>query len=72
MKGLLRVLADGALMGCGVALTYIFVSIGILGRYGMEPNSVVLALEIISSMALVCLGLYMLIQDVESDRRRRK
>ncbi len=59
-----RVAADSALVGCGLALTYAFLTIGFFGWYGWEANPVVLALELAFFLTVTGFGVYMFFQDV--------
>lgn len=59
-----ELLGDILLIACGIALGFIFITIKILGRFWVEPNSWILWAEIIMSACIIILGIDRLRDDL--------
>jgi GGDEF domain-containing protein len=61
-------LGDALLIAFGAVLAFQFITIQIMGRYGQEPNQVILVTEIIASLMITLIGIERFIKDVNNRR----
>mgnify|MGYP001570687262 CR=1 FL=1 len=61
----LEIIGDALLIVFGLILIYIFVTIEILGYYGMEENSIIRWIELWIGIPIIMVGLNRLIKDVK-------
>lgn len=68
---LAETIGDGCIMLLGGLLVYIFITIEVLGVYGVEPNKIIRDLEKYAGFPILALGLWRLIDDLIAIRRKK-
>ena len=58
-------MGDALITALGIILIYVFVCIEVLGFYGMEPNSVIRAIELYMGFPIMLFGIYHLMNDLK-------
>ena len=72
IKSLLELMGDALIIVLGIILIFIFVSIELLGYYGMEQNAIIRRAELCAGPLIILFGLYHFIVDVWEMENRGK
>ena len=64
MRLMLEIIGDTLIIAFGMSLLYQFITIGIVGWYGFEPNKAILYAEIAMSVLILALGINRFVNDI--------
>ena len=63
-----EIIGDGLIIVFGIILIYIFITIDVLGYYGVEDNAIIKNIELYMGMPIIALGIWHLIRDLRNMR----
>jgi len=64
----LELLGDFCIIVLGGLFLYVFFTIEVFGRYGVEANAIIRRAEIFMGFPLIALGIYHLIKDIKNGK----
>ena len=65
---LLEIIGDCLIIAFGIILVYIFITIEILGYYGIENNVIIRNIELYIGVPIIALGIWHFIKDLRNIR----
>ena len=69
MRNFLELLGDAYIVFLGCLLIYIFLTIEVFGRYGVEANSIVRRIELFMGIPIIVLGVLHFIKDIKEMKK---
>ena len=69
MRNFLELLGDAYIVFLGCLLIYIFLTIEVFGRYGVEANSIVRRIELFMGIPVIVLGVLHFIKDIKEMKK---